>query len=96
MKVQCIYCRAEIELNQDSEASRLSGTDPHQQLRRHLYSHSVSILTSHVAAVGFLADALAFIPVEVNLADNEYLTHLVAMVQHFQSPEWMEQRRDAL
>ena len=96
MKVQCIYCRKEIELNRDSEETRAAGTDPHQQLRVHmLRSHSLAVLTSHTRALAWLIDGLAFIPVECNLADNKYRAHLIAMIDYFQSPEWMEERRSA-
>ena len=59
MNVKCRYCNAVLELNQDNEETRNAGTDPAQQIRRHLLTHPLSIVT-HARRMGWLIDALAF------------------------------------
>ena len=59
MHVTCRYCNAVLKLNEDNEEARNAGTDPAQQLRRHLLTHPLSVVT-HARRMGWLIDALAF------------------------------------
>jgi hypothetical protein len=59
--VVCLYCREIIALNPDSEEARAKGTDPHQQMRKHLAAHCAgSLAAMHARRCGFLIDMLAF------------------------------------
>jgi hypothetical protein len=60
MKVRCVYCSSYIELNQDSEESRKSHTDPHQQMRRHIESKHMREIMNHSRQYGWVLDMLFF------------------------------------
>lgn len=66
MKLRCRMCQAELTLNPDSEEARNAGTDPRQQLRRHLLIHLLNqTLKWEIARkTGWLIDLLCFEPVE--------------------------------
>jgi len=55
----CRLCRAEITLNLDSGEAHEAGTDPRQQLRRHLLDHPIGV-AGFVHRAAWLLDMLAF------------------------------------
>lgn len=82
MVVRCRYCGEMIKLNEDSMEARARGFDPHQQLRKHLLGHPIEMI-SHCRKVGWLIDALAFLPAG---EPERWRTHLIALLDHFQGP----------
>jgi hypothetical protein len=60
-QIVCLYCREIITLNPDGEEARANGTDPYQQMRKHLAAHGAgSLADMHARRCGFLIDMLAF------------------------------------
>ena len=60
MTVQCRYCETEIVLNEDSPETRKAGTDPHQQLRKHIEARHVDKIIEHSRRAGWLLDQIFF------------------------------------
>jgi hypothetical protein len=62
MKIKCIYCLEEIQLNEDSEENRKTRTDPHHQIREHIKQfHAESpIMGVHVHSTAYLVHMLFF------------------------------------
>lgn len=60
MLLVCRYCSESIRLNEDSEEARKAGTDPMQQMRRHLVGCPKFSLFEHSRNTGWLLDLLAF------------------------------------
>lgn len=60
MTVQCRYCQTSIELNADTPETRKAGTDPHQQLRKHIEARHLTKLAEHSRRAGWLQDQLFF------------------------------------
>ena len=60
-QLQCIYCRQFITLNADSQETRAAGTDPRQQLRKHLEDGHAIDAMQHMLTVAWLVDLLFFI-----------------------------------
>lgn len=81
MTLQCIFCKDLIELNEDSDAARKSGTDPHQQLRQHLNKHPREAF-KFVQEIGWLIDWLAFSPVDQVDAER-YRRHRQQLLVYF-------------
>lgn len=81
IRVICIYCNTEIVLNEDSEATRNAGTDPNQQLRRHLFEkHLLSELDKHYRNTSWLIDMLAFRSV---LDETRWRTSIDRLVTYY-------------
>jgi hypothetical protein len=60
--VRCIYCGAELVLNDDSEEARTAGTDPWQQMRKHVLGKHLldGEVNRHQYRFAWLADMLFF------------------------------------
>lgn len=59
--LRCVHCGAEITLNEDSQATRAAGTDPRQQMRRHIFAgHSPDQIDDHERKIAWLIDMLFF------------------------------------
>ncbi len=82
MTVKCKYCAARITLNVDSEEARATGSDPHQQLRKHMVSHPI-LAIHHARKAGWLIDALAF---ESPDEPEGWNKHLHALLDHMILP----------
>lgn len=79
MTVQCIYCRENIELNEDSEETRRLRTDPHQQMRRHIVTRHAGEIMGHTQKLGWLLDTLFFDSPE---DPQRWLAQIVKLIQH--------------
>lgn len=61
LTLRCVYCDAEIMLSEDSQAARVAGTDPRQQMRRHIFAgHSPDQIADHERKIAWLIDMLFF------------------------------------
>jgi hypothetical protein len=60
MTVRCVYCSSNIELNPDSEESRKTKSDPHQQMRRHIETNHMREIINHSRKYGWVLDMLFF------------------------------------
>lgn len=81
MQITCIICGSSLELNQDSQESRDSHTDPYQQMRRHLNSHFTDSI-KYGRKLGWLVDSLCFVS---TTEPAKWRDHLIRLVDHFQS-----------
>jgi hypothetical protein len=86
MRVSCRFCGQQIELNEDSEEARAAGSDPYQQLRKHLLLHPLESI-GHVRRVGWLVDALAFVPLT---EENRWWNHVHGLVAYFAADESLQ------
>ncbi len=59
-KLRCRYCGELIELNEDSDASRQSQSDPFAQMRAHVAASHKKSTVDHVARMAGLMDCLMF------------------------------------
>lgn len=58
--LQCAYCGAILQLNEDSPATRAAKTDPRQQLRYHIVTKHIADIPRHESDLGWLIDMLFF------------------------------------
>jgi hypothetical protein len=63
-QVRCRYCGEVLVLNPDGEAARAAGSDPHQQIRRHILDKHQgwpeNMLQIHMRRIGWLIDMMFF------------------------------------
>jgi hypothetical protein len=82
MTIRCRYCQAEIELNPDTEEFRKAKTDPAQQLRDHIASHSGVNSLEHIRRTEWLYDRLFFeCPEQPNLWREKLIRLLDAYLE---------------
>lgn len=81
MTIRCRYCETDILLNADSMEARTAGTDPHQQMRKHLAGHGFAVAVNHGQKCGWLLDALAF---DCTDEPEKYRTVIDALVTYLQ------------
>lgn len=77
LTVECRICGCAILLNQDTEAARQNGTDPLQQMRKHL-RNSLQCAVGAGRDFGMMTDLLSFRPrFPDQSADAERYRHMV-------------------
>jgi hypothetical protein len=85
--VRCRLCGALIHLNGDGEEARRAGTDPRQQLRRHIAQFHPLEIIGFAQRMGWLLDMLLF---ECPWESARWRKNLDVMIEWAQSPEALE------
>lgn len=79
--VQCFYCGATLTLNEDTPAARAAGTDPHQQMRKHIFDmHSPSEIVQHHHHTAWLIDMLFF---RCPLNPERWQSNISSLLEHY-------------
>jgi hypothetical protein len=79
--VQCFNCGATLTLNEDSPAARAAGTDPHQQIRKHIFDqHTPGEIVQHHHSTAWLLDMLFF---RAPLDPERWKGNIVSLLEHY-------------